>query len=138
MIKKENGVGKEQCGLLDQVPSVLPALSQAQELQERAARVGFDWDRIDPVFEKVNEEFEEIKKAENQVQVNAEIGDLLFAAVNLARWLKVDTETALREANTRFKKRFGYIEEQAERNGRSLEDMTLEEMDVFWEEAKKL
>jgi tetrapyrrole methylase family protein/MazG family protein len=123
-------------GLLMGVPASLPALSQAQEIQIRAARVGFDWDEIAPVFAKVLEEFNEVKEAGRSPRVEAEIGDLMFAVVNLARWLKVDAEIALRSTNTRFKKRFEHIEKRAAETGKLLTDMTLEEMDRFWDEAK--
>ncbi len=128
--------GKKE-GLLDGVPLSLPALAQAQEYQDRAARVGFDWPEIEGVLDKIREEIEEIKQAENQEQVAAELGDLFFVLVNLARWRKVDAESALRETNLKFKKRFGYVEQGAKAQGRSLSDMTLEEMDALWNEAKR-
>ncbi|MDO9300412.1 MAG: nucleoside triphosphate pyrophosphohydrolase [Anaerolineales bacterium] len=128
--------GKKKEGLLDGVPLILPALTQAQEYQDRAARVGFDWPEIEGVLDKVREEIEEIKQAENQEQVAAELGDLFFVLVNLARWKKVDAESALRGTNLKFKKRFGFVEQGAKGQGRSLSDMTLEEMDKLWEEAK--
>ena len=132
----ERGKKKEGKGLLDGVPLALPALTQAQEYQDRAARVGFDWPEIEGVLDKVREEIEEIKQAENQEQIAAELGDLFFVLVNLARWKKVDAESALRGTNLKFKKRFGYVEQGAKSAGRSLSDMTLEEMDAFWNEAK--
>ncbi len=133
--EEEEG-GKKKEGLLDGVPLSLPALTQAQEYQDRAARVGFDWPEIEGVLDKVREEIEEIKAAQNLEEVTAELGDLFFVLVNLARWKKVDAESALRETNTKFKKRFGYVEQGAKRQGRSLSDMTLEEMDALWNEAK--
>ena len=136
--EKERGGKKEDKGLLDGVPSILPALNQAQEYQDRAARVGFDWPEIDGVLDKIREEIEEIKQAQNLEEVTSELGDLFFVLVNLARWRKVDAESALREANLKFKKRFGYVEKSAKSQGRNLTDMTLEEMDAFWNEAKKL
>lgn len=136
--EKERGKKKEDKGLLDGVPSILPALNQAQEYQDRAARVGFDWPEIDGVLDKIREEIEEIKQAQNLEEVTGELGDLFFVLVNLARWRKVDAESALREANLKFKKRFGYVEKSAKGQGRNLSDMTLEEMDAFWNEAKKL
>ncbi len=136
--EKERGKKKEDKGLLDGVPSILPALNQAQEYQDRAARVGFDWPEIDGVLDKIREEIEEIKQAQNLEEVTAELGDLFFVLVNLARWRKVDAESALREANLKFKKRFGFVEKSAKAQGRNLSDMTLEEMDAFWNEAKKL
>ncbi|MBI5825157.1 MAG: nucleoside triphosphate pyrophosphohydrolase [Chloroflexi bacterium] len=136
--EKERGGKKEDKGLLDGVPSILPALNQAQEYQDRAARVGFDWPEIEGVLDKIREEIEEIKQAQNLEEVTSELGDLFFVLVNLARWRKVDAESALREANLKFKKRFGYVEKGAKTQGRNLSDMTLEEMDAFWNEAKKL
>ncbi|MEW6402571.1 MAG: nucleoside triphosphate pyrophosphohydrolase [Chloroflexota bacterium] len=128
---------KEDKGILDGVPAALPALTQAQEYQDRAARVGFDWPEIGGVLEKVREEIEEIEKAANLEEVTEELGDLFFALVNLARWRKVDAESALRETNLKFKKRFAYVEQGAKQQGRNLSDMTLEEMDKFWDEAKQ-
>lgn len=132
----EGKAGSREKGLLDSVPAILPALTQAQEYQDRAARVGFDWPEIEGVLDKVREEIEEIKAAQNLEEVTAELGDLFFVLVNLARWRKVDAESALRETNLKFKKRFGYVEQGAKKQGRSLSDMTLEEMDALWNEAK--
>jgi tetrapyrrole methylase family protein/MazG family protein len=136
--RKDNGNGEKEKGLLDGVPSALPALTQALEYQDRAARVGFDWPEVDGVLDKVREEIEEIKQAQNLDEVTAELGDLFFVLVNLARWRKVDAESALRGTNIKFKKRFGYVEQGAKKQGRNLSDMTLEEMDALWIEAKKL
>lgn len=136
--EKERKGKKEDKGILDGVPVALPALSQAQEYQDRAARVGFDWPEIEGVLEKIREEIEEIKTAENPEQVKSELGDLFFVLVNLARWRDVDAESALREANLKFKKRFAYVEKGAKEQGRNLTDMTLEEMDSYWNEAKGL
>lgn len=127
---------KEEKGLLDGVPAALPALSQAQEYQDRAARVGFDWPEIEGVLDKIGEEIREVKEASDTEQFTAELGDLFFALVNLARWKKVDAESALRETNIKFKKRFGYVEQGVKKQGRNLSDMKLEEMDVLWNEAK--
>jgi len=135
--EQERGKKKQGKGLLDGVPAALPALTQAQEYQDRAARVGFDWPEIEGVLDKVKEEIEEIKKAEDLEEVTDELGDLFFVLVNLARWRKVDAESALRAANLKFKKRFAYVEKGAKAQGRSLSDMTLEEMDVLWNEAKR-
>jgi tetrapyrrole methylase family protein/MazG family protein len=136
---ERNSKGSESVkGLLDGVPNVFPALAQAQEIQDRAARVGFDWADIEPVIAKVQEELEEVAQADTPEQRSAELGDLLFAVVNLVRWYEVDAETALRETSARFRKRFGHIEERARAAGISLSDMNLDEMDVFWEEAKGL
>lgn len=133
--RKDNGQNEK--GLLDGVPMALPALSQAQEYQDRAARVGFDWPEIEGVLDKIKEEIEEIKTAETDFELASEIGDLFFAIVNLARWKKVDAESALRGTNMKFKKRFAYVEQGAKKQGRNLSDLTLEEMDALWNEAKK-
>jgi tetrapyrrole methylase family protein/MazG family protein len=135
--RKANGVEKTK-GLLDGVPKEFPALGQAQQIQDRAARVGFDWDDIQGVWEKVHEEVGEVQAAANDAERMDEIGDLLFAVVNLARWLKVDAESALRGANLKFRRRFSYVEKRARESGRQLADMKLAEMDVFWDEAKRL
>jgi tetrapyrrole methylase family protein/MazG family protein len=134
---QERGKKKDGKGLLDGVPIALPALSQAQEYQDRAARVGFDWPEIEGVLEKVKEEIEEIKNAETDFELASEIGDLFFALVNVARWKNVDAESALRGTNKKFKQRFGYVEQETKNDGRNLSDLTLEEMDVLWNEAKK-
>jgi tetrapyrrole methylase family protein/MazG family protein len=136
--RKENSKTEKPKGLLDGVPAALPALTQAQEYQDRAARVGFDWPVIDGVLDKVREEIEEIKQAQNMEEVTDELGDLFFVLVNLARWKKVDAESALRGTNIKFKVRFGHVEQSAKKQGRNLSDMTLEEMDAYWDDAKKL
>ena len=134
--RQENGK-VEKNGLLDGIPSILPALSQAQTIQDRAARVGFDWLEISPVVEKILEELEEVKTAENDGEREKELGDLLFAVVNLTRWFKTDAETALRLTNNKFRRRFAFIESEAKRSGRALSEMTLAEMDALWETAKE-
>ncbi|HMB23008.1 MAG: nucleoside triphosphate pyrophosphohydrolase [Chloroflexota bacterium] len=134
--EKERGKKKDGKGFLDGVPLALPALSQAQEYQDRAARVGFDWPEIEGVLEKIAEEIDEVKRATNEDELAAEIGDLLFALVNLARWKKLDAESALRGTNMKFKKRFGYIEQSAKKQGRELSSLSLDEMESFWQEAK--
>ncbi|MFT3895098.1 MAG: nucleoside triphosphate pyrophosphohydrolase [Anaerolineales bacterium] len=136
--EKERKDKKQDKGLLDGVPVALPALEQAQEYQDRAARVGFDWPEIEGVLDKITEEIAEVKNATNEQELADELGDLLFALANLARWKKVDSESALRGTNTKFKKRFAYVEQGAKRQGRSLSDLSLEEMDALWNEAKKL
>jgi len=135
--EKERKEKKQEKGLLDGVPMALPALSQAQEFQDRAARVGFDWPEIEGVLDKVKEEIEEIKNAETDFELASEIGDLLFALVNVARWKKIDSESALRGTNMKFKKRFGYVEQSAKKQERYLSDLTLDEMDLLWNEAKR-
>jgi tetrapyrrole methylase family protein/MazG family protein len=133
--RQENG--QSQDGLLDSLNLALPALVQAQQFQSRAARVKFDWPDISGVLAKVFEEIEEVGQAETQDQLHAEIGDVLFAVVNLARWYKVDAESALRQANQRFRLRFKYIEQAARQQGRQISDLSLDEMDQLWEAAKR-
>jgi tetrapyrrole methylase family protein/MazG family protein len=135
--EKERGEKKEEKGLLDGVPKVLPALSQAQEYQDRAARVGFDWPEIEGVLDKVREEIDEIKNAESDFELASEVGDLLFALVNVARWKHIDAESALRGTNMKFKRRFAYVEQGAKKQGRELSSLSLDEMEVLWQEAKK-
>lgn len=125
-------------GMLDSIPKALPALMQAQEYQKRSARVGFDWPNIEGVIEKVMEEWREVSEAPDAGEREKELGDLLFAAVNLVRWYKVDAEAVLRDANKRFKQRFGFIERTAQQQGRKLSDLTLDEMEALWQEAKRL
>jgi tetrapyrrole methylase family protein/MazG family protein len=122
--------------LLDGVSIALPALTQAQEYQDRAARVGFDWPEIQGVIDKVGEEIAEMQAASDQEARADELGDLLFSLVNLARWYQVDAESALRTANDRFRQRFAYIERAAIDQGRDLSMMSLEELDALWEAAK--
>ena len=135
--EKERGEKKERKGLLDGVPLALPALSQAQEYQDRAARVGFDWTGIEGVLDKIKEEIEEVKHAESDFELASEIGDLLFALVNVARWKHIDAESALRGTNLKFKKRFAYVEQGAKKEGRDLSSLSLEEMESLWQEAKR-
>lgn len=128
--------GEEHKGILDGLPAALPSLTLAQEYQDRAARVGFDWPEIEGVLAKIREEIEEVKIASNMVELSDEIGDLFFALVNLARWKKIDSESALREANLKFKRRFKYIENKAAQSSRTVQSMNLQELDALWNEAK--
>jgi len=121
---------------LDGVSKSLPALSQAYSYQDRAARVKFDWETIEPVIAKVHEEITELNTAPDDESRAGEVGDLLFAVVNWARWLGVEPESALRGTNARFYRRFHYVERQAAAQGRALDEMTLPEMDALWEAAK--
>ncbi len=126
----------EEKGALDGVADALPALTQAEAYQQRAARVGFEWEQIQGVLDKVNEEVLELQEAESQEHKVAEYGDLLFVLANLARWMDIDPEAALRAANRRFRQRFAYVEAGARQQGRSMKDMTLAEMDALWDEGK--
>jgi len=135
---KERQINKEDKSLsiLGSIPDQLPALSIAQKFQERAARVGFDWEDIAPVFEKIYEELEEVKEAAGSDGLESELGDLLFAVVNLVRWSGFDSETALRLTNNKFRQRFQYIEKTVSDNDKSLTDLSLSEMDALWDQAK--
>jgi tetrapyrrole methylase family protein/MazG family protein len=124
-------------GLLDGIPLGLPALSQAAEIQERVKRVGFDWPDIEGVFEKILEELEEVRQVKEPTARTVEMGDVFFSIVNYARWLGMDPEAALREANLRFRYRFGQLEMAAKAEGRDLSTMSLEEMDALWDAAKE-
>ena len=129
--------GQEGKSTLDGVALALPALAQAEQYQLRAARVGFDWPEVRGVIDKMIEELAEVREAPDRSSQSEEIGDLLFTVVNLARWYKVDAESALRQANVRFRKRFNFIEERARVHGQSISDITLAEMEKFWQEAKQ-
>ena len=138
--KREKG-GDRPAGALDGVPRALPALSRAQQLGARAARVGFDWPDMQGVWDKLGEETAELEEAAaggDPAQIEAELGDLLFAAVNLARKLDVDAESALRAANRRFEHRFGHVESQLTARGSSPSEASLEEMDELWNQAKRI
>jgi len=122
--------------VLGGVPSAMPSLVKASRMQDKAAQVGFDWPEISQVWEKVEEELLEFKEAEGK-EKEAEFGDLLFSLVNYARWLKINPDDALERTNIKFKKRFEAIEEEAKIQGRTINQMTLEEMDAIWNLAKK-
>jgi ATP diphosphatase len=130
---------KKQSAILDDVPRALPALSRAQKLQKRAARVGFDWLDADGVWAKIDEELSELRAAivsQNDSHIEAELGDVLIAVVNLARHLGVDAESATRRANSRFENRFRVMEQAALEEGTSLKDETLEQLEKRWQQAK--
>jgi tetrapyrrole methylase family protein/MazG family protein len=126
--------------LLDGVPPRLPALHQAYQMTAKASRVGFDWRRIEDVIQKMQEETDELLEAQMEgdaQRIAGEVGDLLFVAVNIARFLGVDPETALRRSNAKFNRRFRYVESAIKRQGQEMRNATLAEMDALWEEAKK-
>jgi len=138
--KAKSNSGKNE-SVLAGVAINLPALVQCEKIQDKAAHYGFDWQEVEPVFDKVMEELEEIREAwisEDQAHIQEEVGDLLLVSVNLARHLKVNPEVALKQANKKFTRRFNYIEKQVETSGRSLRDCELAELDAFWDEAKKV
>ena len=126
--------------VLEGVPKSLPALVKASRIQDKVAGVGFDWEEPQQVFEKVQEELAELQvevNEANQDKMEAEFGDVLFSMINYARFLKINPEDALERTNKKFIKRFQYLESKAKGMGKSLEDMTLAEMDIFWNQAKK-
>ncbi|MCX7610934.1 MAG: nucleoside triphosphate pyrophosphohydrolase [Ignavibacterium sp.] len=133
--------------ILDGVPSSLPALQKAHRLQEKAAKVGFDWEKKEDVWKKVIEEINEMHEIEEQkkksddpflqLKLEDEIGDVFFALVNYARFLNINPEEALRKTNEKFIKRFNYIERKLKESGKSIENSNLEEMDKYWNESKK-
>src|SRR5690554_6106276 len=127
--------------VLEGVPKSLPAMVKSSRIQDKVAGVGFDWEQPEQVFEKLKEELEELQdevyKADYK-RMEAEFGDVLFSIINYARFLKIDPESALERTNKKFIKRFQYLEEKSRELSKPLKEMTLAEMDVFWEEAKKL
>lgn len=127
--------------VLEGVPNSLPALVKANRIQEKVAGVGFDWEHPEQVFEKLKEELAELQyevKQNDMDKMESEFGDVLFSMVNYARFLKINPENALERTNKKFIKRFQYLEGKAKESGKTLREMTLAEMDVFWEEAKGL
>ncbi len=127
--------------VLEGVPKGLPSLVKANRIQDKVAGVGFDWEKPEQVWEKVQEElaeFQEEIKSQNKQRMEAEFGDVLFSMVNYARFMKINPENALERTNKKFIKRFQYLESKAKENGKSLKEMTLAEMDVYWNEAKAL
>lgn len=136
----------EDSSLLDGVSAKAPALMEAHQLSTKAARVGFDWQRLEDIFDKMHEEIDELKAAitahaeseaeADQTRVREELGDLLFAVTNIARHLQVEPEAALKSTNRKFRRRFRHIEEGLRKRGRSLDAATLDEMEALWQEAK--
>ncbi len=127
--------------VLEGVPASLPALVKANRIQDKVAGVGFDWEEPQQVFEKLQEELAELQheiSENNQEKIEQEFGDVLFSMINYARFLKVDPENALERTNKKFIKRFQYLETKAKEQGKALRDMTLAEMDIYWNEAKKM
>jgi MazG family protein len=132
--------GREQDGLLAPVPRALPALVEAQQISSRAAGAGFDWENPEQVLDKLHEELAEFAEARRRAshdELENEMGDLLFVLVNLARFVKVDPEQALRRTNAKFRQRFAYIERKLAERGRKLEDSNIAEMESLWQEAKQ-
>lgn len=130
--------GNERKSVLQGLPKGMPSLVKAYRMQEKVSSVGFDWDTAEEAFVKVREELKEFEEAADQVEKEKEFGDLMFALVNYARKAGINPDDALERTNLKFKNRFEYIEQKAAEANRSLKDMTLAEMDVFWDEAKKI
>ena len=123
------------------MPKSLPAVVKANRIQDKVAGIGFDWEKPEQVFEKVKEELNELQsevKRQDHDAIENEFGDVLFSMINYARFLKINPENALERTNKKFIKRFQYLEEKSKLIQRELKDMSLEEMDVFWEESKKI
>jgi MazG family protein len=134
--KTARGQPAQATSALDGVPSALPALAQALAISKKAVHTGFEWPNIEGVLEHLIEEAREIAEASDLARLEAEIGDLLFSAVNLARWRNVDPESALRGTNVRFTHRFKKMETLAAAQGRSLSELSVEEMQTLWNEVK--
>ena len=131
---------KKRNSRLDGIPKTLPALTKSQRLQEKASYTGFDWDKIDQVWEKVHEEIQELKEAEKsgiKRHIEEEIGDVLFSIVNLSRFLGISAEVALRKSNKKFTGRFKALEREFKKRGNKMEDSNLKEMDKIWNTLKK-
>jgi MazG family protein len=139
-IKRQEKSEAQDTSVLDGVPRPLPSLLRAQRLQEKAARVGFDWPEIEQVWRKLSEELQELRAAmdrNNRLQVEGELGDVLFVLVNLARWLEINPDEALHHTSQKFIKRFQFIERELSRQGKTPKQSTLAEMDALWEQAKR-
>lgn len=131
---------KERKSVLDGIPDAMPGLIQGQRMQEKAASVGFDWTDVEPVFAKIQEEIEEVKAeiiSQDYTKLEAEIGDLFFSVINLARKLKIDSETAIKVANRKFSTRFRGVEAELKKAGVKINERSLEELDIIWETIKK-
>ncbi|GHA89273.1 nucleoside triphosphate pyrophosphohydrolase [Modicisalibacter luteus] len=140
-LKAEERQARDAVSVLDDVPRALPALSRAAKLTKRASRVGFDWPDTRGILDKIREELDEVEEAlaaDDDVHAREEVGDLLFAVVNLARRLKADPEQALRATNAKFERRFRYVEKALAQSGRAPSDASLEDMDAHWNDAKRL
>ena len=137
--KASGKIEKEKLSILEEVPLSFPALLEGQKLTKKAAKVGFDWENTKQVFDKLDEEVSELNEAIEQnsnEKISEEIGDILFVILNLARKLEVDAETALKKTNRKFRRRFAFIESELKKDGKTLEESNLEEMDALWNAAK--
>jgi tetrapyrrole methylase family protein / MazG family protein len=139
-IKREEKAADQGTSVLDGVPRQLPSLLRAQRLQDKAARVGFDWPHIEQVWEKLSEELRELRASmdrNNRAEIAEELGDVLFVLVNLARWLEINPDEALHNTSRKFIQRFQFIERELSRQGKTPKQSTLAEMDALWEQAKQ-
>ena len=139
-IKRQEAGYEDRKSVLDGIPDALPTLLRAQKIQNRAARVGFDWEELADVVAKVDEELQEVKasmRTDEPEAVSMELGDLFFAIVNLCRFMEIQAEETLRAANRKFMTRFKWMEAELERRGTNFEAQDLESLDAIWEEAKK-
>jgi MazG family protein len=137
--KASGKIEKHRESILDDVPIHFPALLEALKVTKKATKVGFDWESIEPIFEKITEEIAELREAietGDAAHIDEEIGDLLFAVVNLARHIDVEPETALKKTNRKFRRRFRFIEDELKGAGQTLDDASLDEMDALWNKAK--
>lgn len=140
--KEKAQAGKSEQSILDSIPNSLPSLSRATKIQKKCAQYGFDWDSIGPVADKVREELDEVLEEtllvdRKQENIELELGDLLFATVNLARHLNVNSEVALAKANLKFMRRFSAVEEKVRINGKKLDQCDLDELEGFWQQVKQ-
>ena len=138
-IKKKEKNKTNQKSILDSIPINHPSLIRAQKIQKKAAKEGFDWEKINDVFDKLDEEIIEFKEAvlaKKNMDIQSEIGDIIFVITNISKFYKIDAEEELRSTNNKFIKRFHYIEQQLEEKGKTLKDSSLEEMEHYWQEAK--
>ncbi|PKG39929.1 nucleoside triphosphate pyrophosphohydrolase [Psychromonas sp. Urea-02u-13] len=145
-LKKSTSMNQQE-SVLDNIPLALPALNRAYKIQKRCANVGFDWAELEPVVAKIHEEIDEVlvevkrtdlTDEQRKIRIEDELGDLLFANVNLVRHLSADPETVLRQANKKFEKRFRLVEQTVIKQGKQMQDCSLEELEAIWVEVKKL
>lgn len=137
--KQEKKDADKKVSIVEGIPKHLPSLQKAHQVQKRAARAGFDWEKLEDVFDKLHEEIDELKEAinaENETEIKAELGDLLFSVVNVSRYLGHNPEELLRHNIDKFVRRFQFVEDRVHESGRDFKDYTLKDLDAFWDEAK--
>ncbi len=139
--KKIKEIEKKTNKTLGNIPKSLPAITKAMKIQEKVKSIGFDWDKKSQVIEKINEEFNEVKKevikSNNDEKIKNEIGDLIFSVINLARFIGIDPEESLEKTNIKFINRFNEMEREIKKDGKNLKEMNLKEMDRYWEKSKE-